>query len=338
MSWNPEILESLLQGQNLSMSETKASFDAIMEGQWSDPQIAAFLTALRAKGETIEELAAAAKSLRAVAVPVNGAQDAVDVCGTGGDGLHTINISTAAGFVVRGAGAKVAKHGNRSVSSQCGSADVLEELGGKIDLSPEQTQSVFDKTGFCFMFAPNHHPAMRHVVPVRKALGVRTMFNLLGPLLNPASVKTQLLGVYSKELVEPMAYVLKFLGVERAVVIHSEPGMDEASCIGQNWVAILEDGEIMHHSLDATQYGFDHGNLEDIAGGDKVQNALAIKQILAVEEHTATDAVLFNAGIALFAAGHNKSIETGIEAARQSITSGQAANALQSWIDASNAA
>lgn len=338
MSWDPALLERLMAGTHMSLAESSDAVRALMQGHWSEPQIAAFLVALRIKGETIEEIAGAARTMRELAGTIEGAQDAVDIVGTGGDGAHSLNISTAAAFVARGAGARVAKHGNRSVSSRSGSADVLEALGARVELTPAQSQAIFEKTGFCFMYAPQHHPSMRNVAPVRKALGIRTIFNLLGPLTNPAHVRYALVGIYDRALVEPYASVLRFLGYKRAIVVHGDPNLDEFSTSGSSFMALLEDNTITTRLVTAAELGCPIGHPEDIAGADAEANARAIRQILSGARHPGRDAVALNAGMALYAAGVSTDITDGYSLAIAAITEGAALQALDSYVAASLAA
>ena len=337
MSWEANLLDTLLEGNNLSLTEARAAMQDIMGGLWNPEQIAAFLVALRAKGETIEEIVGAAKVMREVAEKVEDASASLDIVGTGGDGAGTLNLSTAAAFVAHGAGVRIAKHGKRSVSSKCGSADVLEALGARIDLTAAQTGQVFARTGFCFMFAQVHHPSMRHVAPIRRSLGVRTIFNLLGPLTNPAGARHMVVGIYDQTLVEPIAYVLKFLGVERALVVHGEPGIDEISASGRTWAALLDHGEVEMLTLIPENFGAIAGQVEDIAGGDATANAASIRALLSGGDHPAMTAVCLNAAAGIRIAGFEDNWLSAMGAARAAITNGSALRELDAWVAATQA-
>ncbi len=333
-AWQPGILERLLDDQSLKLGEVQQAIHAIMSGNWLPEQTAAFLVALRAKGETIEEIAGAARTMKSFAQTVEGATDALDIVGTGGDGAGSVNISTAASFVARGAGARIAKHGNRSVSSRSGSADVLEALGAVVELQPNQTQQVFEACGYCFMYAPQHHPSMKFVAPVRRNLGVRTVFNLLGPLTNPASATKMLVGVYERDLVEPFAYVLKFMGVERAVVVYGDPGYDEFSTCGTNHIACLDAGQVSTTTKTAAELGAAFGQPEDIKGGDAKDNADIIRTVLGGQEHPARASILLNAGVSLYCAGLVDQMHKGYAMATEAVASGKALQAMQAYVDA----
>lgn len=314
-----EVLEALLSGRELASATMEECFAALMAGEWSEPQQAAFLVALRAKGESPGEVAAAARVLRRMAVPIVSARKPlVDTCGTGGDGSHSLNISTAAALVAASCGAAVAKHGNRSISSSCGSADVLEALGLPLDLEPEAVGALLDRTGFAFLFAPRLHPAMRAVMPVRRALGVRTLFNLLGPLANPAGVTRQVVGVFSAAIQPLVAGALAELGSEHAWVVHSEDGLDELSVCAPTWVVEVRGGRVVgSFAVDATSLGAAAAAPGDLAGGDAAANAARIGAILqGVERSPASDAVALNAGAALYVSGSVGSLAEGFEVAR----------------------
>ncbi len=278
-----EVLERLLAGESLSAATTEECFTALMAGEWSEPEQAAFLVALRAKGETAGEVAAAARVLRSFAVPVATSRTPlVDTCGTGGDGAHTLNISTGAALVAAACGVTVAKHGNRSVSSRCGSADVLEALGVPLELEPEKLGALLDAVGFAFLFAPRLHPAMRAVMPVRRVLGVRTVFNLLGPLANPAGVKRQVVGVYSAAVMPLVAGALAELGAEHAWVVHGEDGLDELSVCAPTRVIEVRAGKITGELVvDPSKLGIPRAARADLAGGDAAENAKRLSAILA---------------------------------------------------------
>jgi len=261
------------------------------------------------------------------------AGDRRDPAGTGGDGSHTFNISTSAALVAAAAGARVAKHGNRAVSSRCGSADVLEALGVRIDLSPADVAACIDEVGFGFLFAQAHHPAMRHAAPVRRELGVRTVFNLLGPLTNPAGARRQLVGVYARELVEPMAQVLALLGAEHALVAHGAGGLDELTPTGENLVAELRDGEITIRTVDPREFGAGPGTPDDLRGGDASDNAAIVRTVFDGETGPKRDAVILNAGAALYVAGVSGSLETGVRDARDAIDDGRATETLRLLVE-----
>jgi anthranilate phosphoribosyltransferase len=308
--------------------------DGIMGGVASPAQIGAFLMALRLRGETTEEIAGAADSLRAHARNIHPARrPLVDTCGTGGDGTGTFNISTAAAFVVAGAGVAVAKHGNRSVSSRAGSADVLEALGARIDLPPEGAAACLEATGMGFLFAPVHHEAVRHAAQVRKELGLRTLFNVLGPLANPAGVTHQLLGVYEARLTETLARVLGLLGVEGALVVHGDGGVDEISLSGPTQVSHLADGAVRTYTILPEAFGARRAPLSALGGGDAGENASRIREVLGGREGPPLDAVCANAGATLHLVGIAGSWAKGFDAARQTVTEGRATRVLESFVD-----
>jgi anthranilate phosphoribosyltransferase len=299
--------------------------------------MAAFLTALRMKGETVEEITAFAKGMRkaGIKVPVSG--DVLEIVGTGGDEAHSINISTTASIIVAAAGYKVAKHGNRSVSSKSGAADCLEALGVKLDLEPEKNAEVLEKCNICFMFAQKYHAAMRFVGPVRKGLGIRTVFNILGPLANPAEANVELLGVYSEDLVEPLAHVLENLGVKRALVVYGQDKLDEISLSAPTTVMELKDGKHTKYEITPEQYGFTRCAKADLVGGDGVENAKISTQILKGElTGPKADAVIFNAGAGIYLMNGAASIEEGIKIAKETIASGKAYEKLQEFVKETN--
>jgi anthranilate phosphoribosyltransferase len=327
-----DVLERLLAGQDLDPATMEASFEALMGGEWSEAQQAAFLTALRAKGESAEELAAAARVLRRAAVPVESARrPLIDTCGTGGDGAHTLNISTAAAFVAAACGAAVAKHGNRSVSSRCGSADVVEALGVPLDLEPERLGAVLDAASFAFLFAPRLHPAMKVVMPVRRGLGIRTVFNLLGPLCNPAGVRRQVVGVYSEAAQTLVAGALAALGAEHALVVHSRDGLDEISVSAPTRVIEVRDGAIAGEStISPAGLGIAASDRAALAGGDAAANAARLREILAGRERSAaSEAVAVNAAAALVVAGLARDLPAGLAAARECLAAGRGAATLE---------
>jgi len=331
-----ESIKNLAEKKDLSSDLATKTMTEIMEGRATPSQLASIITALRLKGETIEEITSLAKVMRAKAIKIKPAShNLIDTCGTGGDGSGTFNISTAAALVVAGAGLKVAKHGNRSMSSRSGSADLLEALGVRIDLSPEKVAQSIDQVGFGFMFAPKLHPAMKYAVGPRKELGIRTVFNLLGPLTNPAGAKFQLMGVYNQNLVEKIAGVLKNLGVERGYVVASDDGLDEVSISAPTLVATIKDDKINVSQFDPRKFGYEYSKLVNIKGGSSEDNAIMIKKILAGFESPQRDVVCLNAGLAI-SLGKNISIDQGIKLAEESIASGQADRVLQKIIEFTN--
>jgi anthranilate phosphoribosyltransferase len=326
-------LARIADGETLSRDDARGAMDAIMEGGATDAQIGAFLMGLRARGETADEIAGAADSMRAHAVTIHSARTPLlDTCGTGGDGTGTFNISTAAAFVVAGAGVAVAKHGNRSVSSRCGSADVLEALGARIDLAPGDVADCLEATGVGFLFAPHHHGAMRHAAAVRRELAVRTLFNLLGPLCNPANATHQLLGVFDPARTETMARVLGLLGSEGAMVVHGDDGLDEISLAGPTRVSAWGNGTLTTYTLTPEDAGLSRQPLDAIRGGDAGRNAAMIQGVLADEAGPARDIVILNAGAALHLAGRAATLAEGAEQAREAIASGAARGALDAFV------
>jgi len=325
-----------VEGTHLTRAQAAAAIDAMLEGAAPQSQMAALLVALRIKGETPDEIAGAAQAMRARAAKVNVSLDRlIDTCGTGGDGSHTFNISTTAAFVAAGAGATVAKHGNRAMSSRTGSADVLEALGVRIDLSPEDVAECIDTVGFGFLFAQAHHPAMRHVGPVRQELGIRTVFNLLGPLTNPAGARRQVLGVYAEGLVEPIANVLAKLGAEHAMVVHGFGGLDELTPTGENLVSEVRDGEVRTYTLDPAPLstGPGPGSPDDLrCGGDPAQNAAVILTVFDGEKGPRRDAVILNAAAALVCGGVVPELENAIDAAVEAIDTGAALAKLEELV------
>ena len=324
-------------GTPMSPADAAEAFDTIMDGKAPEPQIAAFLTALHMRGETVDEIAAAADAMRARALTVDAPADAIDTCGTGGDGLGTLNISTAAAFVTAACGVKIAKHGNRAQSSKSGSADVLAALGVKIDLTPQQVTRCIDEAGLGFLFAPAHHSAMKHVAPVRQQLGFRTIFNLLGPLANPARVKRQLIGVFSEKWLEPMAHVLKALGTERAWLVHGADGLDELSVTGPTHVVELNHGQVRRFTVTPAELGLTTYRMDELFGADAATNADAIRRLLDGEAGAFRDIVCLNAAAALIVAGKATDLRAGIEAARQAIDDGRARATLARLVASSNA-
>lgn len=335
-----ESLGRVVEGKDLDIEAMTAAVGAIMEGQATDAQIGAFLTALRLKGESGEEIAGAAMALRdrCVRLPdLDGASagdlkanDLIDTCGTGGDGAGTVNVSTLAAITAAGAGARVAKHGNRSVSSLCGSADLLTALGVRIDVSPEVAARCLKETGFAFLFAPYYHPAMKSVAPVRQEMGIRTLFNLIGPLCNPAGVRRQVMGVYSEDLVELIAGVLAKLGCERAMVLASRDGLDEISVCAPTTIAHLyKDGSIEVNTLDPEKLGIKTHQLDSLKGGEPRHNAALSLELFKGAHGAVRDAVIVNAGAALVVSGKVSEVDEGMKMAGKSIDSGRALEVLE---------
>jgi anthranilate phosphoribosyltransferase len=337
----PEAIQQAASGKALSRELAAAAIDAMLEGAASPVQMTALLVALRVKGETPDEIAGAATALRQraqrVRVSAQQQQVLIDTCGTGGDGAHTFNISTTAAFVAAAAGAAVAKHGNRAVSSKCGSADVLGALGVELELSHEGVAACLEETGIGFLFAPRHHAAMRHVAPVRKELGLRTLFNLLGPLANPAGARRQLLGVYSAQLVPVMARTLLELGCDRAFVVHGEGGLDEISPSGPTRVAEVRGGAVREFELTPEAVGLARVPLEGLKGGDAAENAAILRAVLSGEPGPRRTAVLLNAGAAIAAAGLCDEIAAGVQLAARLIDSGAALSKVDALVAASRA-
>jgi anthranilate phosphoribosyltransferase len=325
-----DAIAQLLDGRDLDAAAAKAAMDEIMSGEATAAQTAGFLVALSAKGETADEIAGCAEAMRAHVVPVTPVrEDLVDTAGTGGDGARTLNISTAAALVAAAAGAAVAKHGNRAVSSASGSADVLEALGFDLELEPERIAQSIDELGFGFIFAPAHHPGFRHAAPVRRELGVRTVFNVLGPLTNPAGARAQVVGVYSPELAPVIADVLCRLGARRAFVVHGAAGIDELSPAGPNLVYEVEEGSVRSRTIDPVDLGVERCAPEALRGGTPEENATAIRAVLGGEGGGHRDAVLLNAAGAIAAAGHAEDLAEGLAIARDAVDSGAAAKRLE---------
>ncbi|MGN6430194.1 MAG: anthranilate phosphoribosyltransferase [Gaiellaceae bacterium] len=328
-----QALAQLLDGHDLSRDEARAVMGSIMSGEATPAQIAGFLIALRAKGETADEIAGCAEAMREHALPVRPRRaDLVDTAGTGGDGAKTINISTAAALVAAAAGAGVAKHGNRAVSSASGSADVLEALGFELELPPERVADSIDELGFGFLFAPTHHPAMRHAAPVRRELAARTVFNVLGPLTNPAGARAQVVGVYAPELVRTIAEVLAQLGASRAFVVHGAGGIDELSPAGPNFVCEVVDGSVRARNIDPLELGVARCEPSELRGGSPAENAAAIRAVFAGENGGRRSAILLNAAGAIAAGGHAEDLRDGLELACSAVDSGAAAARLDELI------
>jgi anthranilate phosphoribosyltransferase len=331
-------IATVIGGGDLSLDQAEAAMNTIMNGEATDAQIGSYLTALRMKGETVAEIAGSAKSMRdhVVPVPLNGDGGMiVDTCGTGGDGSHTFNISTTAAFVVAGHGVKVAKHGNRAASSRSGSADVLLALGGNLDLTPKQVAKCITQVGIGFLYAVNHHPAMRYAIGPRRELGQRTIFNVLGPLTNPAGATHQLIGVYDPSLTEPMAQVLGTLGSKAAFVVHGADGLDELSTTGLNQISSLRQGKVTTYTIDPLDLGLPRASKSDLLGGTPEENATITRRLLAREESgPRRDIVLLNAAAALCV--EKDDWQSGLDKAREAIDSGMALNVLNSWINITN--
>jgi anthranilate phosphoribosyltransferase len=326
-------LATLLDGHDLSREDARGVMDSIMSGEATPAQIAGFLIALRAKGETADEIAGCAEAMREHALPVRPQrEDLVDTAGTGGDGAKTINISTAAALVAAAAGAGVAKHGNRAVSSASGSADVLEALGFELELPAERIARSIDELGFGFLFAPTHHPAMRHAALVRRELAARTVFNVLGPLTNPAGARAQIVGVYAPELVRTIAEVLAQLGTRRAFVVHGAGGIDELSPSGPNFVCEVVDGSVRTRTIDPLEFGLERCDPSELRGGSPEQNAAAIRAVFAGENGGRRSAILLNAAGAIAAGGHADDLREGLELARDAVDSGAAGSRLEQLI------
>jgi anthranilate phosphoribosyltransferase len=321
------LLARLADGATLDEDDADAFFAACLRGEPTLAQMAAAVTAMRMRGETVGEITACARAMRRSAVMLDHGLQVIDVCGTGGDGLHTYNISTAVGFVAAGAGLKVAKHGNRALSSRSGTADALNALGVNLDVTPDQQRKALNEAGICFLFAPAHHGAMRHVAPVRSELGFRTVFNLLGPLANPAGAQRQLLGVFDARWVEPLARVLGALGAERAWTVHGA-GMDELSTTGESQVAEWRDGQVRLFRITPEAVGLPRAALSDLTGGAPAENAAALRALLEGRKGPYRDIVLLNAAAALLVGDKVETLKEGVELAGQVIDDGRALAAL----------
>src|SRR6202521_3751597 len=326
------LIGKVATGAPLTLTEAAEAFDRMMSGEATPSQMGALLMALRVRGETVDEITGAVTTMRAKMLRVEAPPDAVDVVGTGGDGSGSFNISTCAAFIVAGAGVPVAKHGNRALSSRSGAADVLTALGVRIDVPPENISRCIKEAGIGFMFAPAHHPAMRHVGPTRVELGTRTIFNLLGPLSNPAGVKRQMVGVFSRQWGEPLAHVLKNLGSERAYVVHGSDGLDEITTAGPTMVASFENGKVRTFDIAPEDFGFAKVRAEALRGGDANENAAALLDVLKGTKGPFRDVAILNAAAALLVAGRAHDLEGGILLAKQSIDSGEAEGKLDRLI------
>ena len=333
-----EAIKAVISRQNLNEGEMHDVMSSIMTGQTTDAQIGAFLVGLSMKGETIEEITASAKVMRALATSVKLSSDEflVDTCGTGGDGLGLFNISTASAFVVAAAGGKVAKHGNRSISSKSGSADVLEAAGINLSLNPELISQCIEEIGVGFMFAPAHHSAMKHAIGPRKELAIRTIFNVLGPLTNPAKAPNQIMGVFDKNLVEPIANVLKGLNSRHVMVVHSEDGLDEFSIANKTYVAELKDNKISTYTVHPHDFGLEEGSLDSIQAENAEQSLALIHEAFSGKQGVARDIIALNAGAAIYVSGLVNSLEEGITKANQTLSDGSAQDKLDAYIHASN--
>ncbi len=332
-----EAINLLVNNISLTEPEMALCMSDIMEGKATDSQIGAVLTALRIKGETVEEITGAARMMRKMATTIKAPEGVLDTCGTGGDMSHTFNISTTTAFVVAGAGTPVAKHGNRSVSSQSGSADVLEALGVKIDLQPDRVEKCLFETGFGFLFAPLFHPAMKYAIGPRRDMGIRTIFNILGPITNPAGAKRQILGVFAGKLTDTLAQVLGNLGAVDAIVVHGEDGLDEVSLSGKTKVARFRDGKVENFQIEPEDFGIWRSDIDSIRGGNKEENAAITLSVLRGEKGPKRDIILMNSAVALIAAGKSTDFKTAFSMAAASIDSGMALKKLEEVKKVSNA-
>lgn len=326
------ILNQLVQQKDISSEQTYELMQAIMQGELTPVQIAAIAIALRTKGETVEELTGCALAMREGAIQLpDPPPDVVDTCGTGGDGLHTFNISTAAAFVVAAAGIPVAKHGNRSASSKCGSADVLETLGVNLNVTPQTESAALKKCNIAFLYARAHHPALKNAAAVRSELGIRTFFNLLGPLTNPAGAKIQLMGIFSGVDTEKIARVIAELGATRAMIVHADHGMDEISICSPTTISEVDNGNVKTYSVSPEQWGISQCTIDELKGGDAEENAEIIRRVLQGETGPRADIVAVNAGAVIYLAGHATSHAQGIEIAKEILANGTAMSALEKF-------
>ncbi|HWT74432.1 MAG TPA: anthranilate phosphoribosyltransferase [Mobilitalea sp.] len=327
-----QAIYKLLNKEDLTLDMTKEVMEQIMSGNATNAQIASFITAIRMKGETIDEITACAMIMRKLGLKLKHEGDVLDIVGTGGDEAFTFNISTVSSLIISAAGIPVAKHGNRSVSSKCGSADVLEALGVKIDIPVEKSEMILKEIGICFLFAPIYHSSMKYAGPVRKELGVRTIFNILGPLSSPANANLQLLGVYDEKLVEPMARVLANLGVKRAMVVHGHDGLDEVSLSAKTTVCEVNNGQVNSFFLDPHQFGFEYCKPEDLVGGDPKMNADIARRILSGEKGPKRDIVLLNSAVCLYMTYNNITLRECVKLAADIIDSGKAMEKLNNFV------
>jgi anthranilate phosphoribosyltransferase len=330
------IIGKVATGATLSREEAASAFDSMMSGEATPSQMGGLLMALRVRGETVDEITGAVSAMRSKMLRVTAPPDAVDIVGTGGDGSGSVNVSTCAAFIVAGAGVPVAKHGNRALSSRCGAADVLSALGVKIDIKPDQVGRCLKEAGIGFMFAPSHHPAMKNVGPTSVELATRTIFNLLGPLSNPAGVKRQMVGVFSRQWVQPLAQVLKNLGAESIWVVHGSDGLDEITLTGPTFVAALENGDIRTFEVTPQDVGLAACGSQALKGGDADANAVALKSVLSGKPSPYRDVALLNAAAALIVAGRAKTLKDGVALAAEALDSGAAAARLKHLIAVSN--
>ena len=330
------LIAKAADGRPLTRAEAREAFDIMMSGDATPSQIGGFLMALRVRGESVDEITGAVESMRAKMLRVAAPPDAIDIVGTGGDGSGSFNISTAAAIVAAGAGLKVAKHGNRALSSKSGAADTLAALGVKLEIGPESISRCIGEAGVGFMFAPQHHSAMKHVGPSRVELGTRTIFNLLGPLSNPAGVKRQVVGVFSKAWLEPLAHVLNNLGSERAWITHGEGNLDEITPAGKTWVAELRNGKVTTFEIEPEALGLDRVSMADLKGGDANENAAALRRLLEGGPGAYRNAVLLTTAAALVVADKARDLKEGIRIAADSVSSGRAKAALDKFVMLSN--
>ena len=331
-----EAIQKIVAGRDLTLQEAEGVMDEIMGGQASQIQMAAYLTALSLKGETIDEITASAAGMRRHCLRLLHDMEVLEIVGTGGDKSNSFNISTASALVVSAAGVPVAKHGNRAASSRCGAADVLEALGVNIMIPPEKSRELLERIGICFLFAQNYHIAMKYVAPVRRELGIPTVFNILGPLSNPAGANMQLLGVYQEELIEPMAQVLSNLGVKNALVVYGRDGLDEISISAPTSVCEVRDGSFKKYLLEPEQCGMARCRKEDLSGGTPEENAEIIREILRGRRGPKADAVVLNSAAALYVADASLTLEKAVEKARETIDSGRAMEQLEKFVQLSN--
>lgn len=331
-----EAIIALSKKENLTYEEALAVMNEIMDGQTSQIQTSAYLTALSLKGETIDEITGSAAGMRAHCVRLLHDMDVLEIVGTGGDGANSFNISTTSALVIAAGGVPVAKHGNRAASSKCGAADVLEALGVNIMIPPERSAELLNEIGICFLFAQNYHIAMKYVAPIRRELGIRTVFNILGPLSNPAGANMELMGVYEEAAVEPLARVMSNLGVKRGMVVYGQDKLDEISVSAPTTVCEIKDGEFKHYVITPEQFGFERCNKEELTGGLPEENARITRAILAGEKGAKRNAVAMNAGAALYLAGKAEDLQAGVSLAEQLIDSGAAMRKLEEFIRCSN--
>jgi anthranilate phosphoribosyltransferase len=330
------LIAKVAAGTPLTRAEAREAFDVMMSGEATPSQIGGFLMALRVRGETVDEITGAVEIMREKMLRVDAPADAIDIVGTGGDASGSYNISTCAAFVAAGAGLKVAKHGNRALSSRSGAADVLMALGVKLDVPPEKISECIGEAGLGFMFAPSHHVSMKHVGPSRVELGTRTIFNLLGPLSNPAGARRQVTGVFAKAWVEPLAHVLKNLGSDACWICHGEGGMDEIVPTGTTWISELKDGQVTSFEITPEAAGLKRSSFEDLKGGDAAYNADALRHVLAGKPSAFRDAAVMTAAAALIVAGKAPGLKQGVELAQNAIDSGAAESALAKLVKVSN--